>query len=83
MTKPQAQHPLTQNNTETKTVMVVLRTAWGVTRAYPANAQAALFAKLAGKATLNRTDFQDIEALGFHVEATVGPAQSNLKDVTL
>lgn len=47
---------------------VEVRNVYGNAMIYPANQAAELFAKLAGKKTLDRDDLKNIKALGFVVE---------------
>jgi hypothetical protein len=53
---------------ETKTVEIEVRSVYGNTLIYPANEAAQIFAKIAGKKTLDKSDLNLIRALGFEVE---------------
>lgn len=55
-------------NAERQVVKVEVRNVYGNEIIYPANRQAELFTKIAGKKTLNGIDLVNIKALGFAVE---------------
>ena len=51
-----------------KTVEVEVRSVYGNTLIYPANETAQIFAQIAGKKTLDKSDLNLIRSLGFEVE---------------
>lgn len=52
----------------TKIIEVEVRSVYGKTLIYPKNEAAQIFAHIAGKKTLDRSDLNLIRALGFEVE---------------
>lgn len=50
------------------TVKVMIKTAYGIERIYPANDTAKLLLALIRRATFYRSDLETIKALGFEVE---------------
>lgn len=60
--------PIKERGPANPVVLVEVRSVYGNTTIYPANAAAERFATIAGKKTLNNTDLMNIQALGFVVE---------------
>lgn len=60
--------PIKERGPANPVVMVEVRSVYGNTTIYPANAAAERFAAIAGKKTLSNTDLMNIQALGFVVE---------------
>ena len=60
--------PIKERGPANPVCLVEVRSVYGNTTIYPANAAAERFAAIAGKKTLSNTDLMNIQALGFVVE---------------
>ena len=60
--------PVKERGPANPVVLVEVRSVYGNTTIYPANAAAERFAAIAGKKTLSNTDLMNIQALGFVIE---------------
>lgn len=60
--------PIKERGPANPVCLVEVRSVYGNTTIYPANAAAERFATIAGKKTLSNTDLMNIQALGFVVE---------------